>query len=339
LLGVADAPKDDGAPGVEPWGEFVGSIFKDLVKSEGFVEDKVILGECLLTAIVESGRFSEGLLAAGDLGSGFVSAVPCLVAVFPDLGDMVPEQSGDSQDPRWSVEVLGLVVDLAEVFTLEMAPFGTKPTKEKLIPADRLLLADEGLKGGGRELVQGKRGVSQPALEAMEKNAHEALASEEGSASSAESCEEFIDPGKPGGFGASEKMGSVLMRILTGGAAMRVRGIVAVDALAGGEQIVEEFHNECFLMVAAADGLAVTDPVNGIKYGGGPGGKGSDMLAEGRGRSSTPNYALDTGGNGSLTNMKLGRIGCQTDNRGWMQGGSRVHFASKLVGVNIQLGD
>ncbi len=78
----------------------MGSIFKDLVKSEGFVEDEVILGECRVAAVVEGGRFSEGLLAAGDLGSGFVSAVPCLVAFFPDLGDMVPEESGDSQDPR-----------------------------------------------------------------------------------------------------------------------------------------------------------------------------------------------------------------------------------------------
>ena len=63
------------------------------------------------------------------------------------------------------------------------------------------------------------------------------------------------------------------------------------------------------------------------------------MFAEGRGRSSTPHNAFYTGGNCCSINMELGRIGCQADDQGWVQGGSRVHFTSKLVGVNIQLGD
>ncbi len=78
----------------------MGGVFKDLVKSECLVEDEVILDKCLLAVVVECRSFTKGLLAVSDLGSSFVSAVPCLVAVFPDLGDMVPEQSGDSQDPR-----------------------------------------------------------------------------------------------------------------------------------------------------------------------------------------------------------------------------------------------
>ena len=78
----------------------MGGVFKDLVKSEGLVEDKVILGKSLLAAVVKCQSFTKGLLAASNLGSSFVDAVPCLVAVFPDLGDVVPEESGDSQDPR-----------------------------------------------------------------------------------------------------------------------------------------------------------------------------------------------------------------------------------------------
>ena len=68
--------------------------------------------------------------------------------------------------------MLGLVIDKAEVFALKVTPFGTKPSKEQLIPANRLLLVDEGLQGGSRELVQGEQGVGQPALEAMDEDAH-----------------------------------------------------------------------------------------------------------------------------------------------------------------------
>ena len=87
---------------------------------------------------------------------------------------------------------------------------------------------------------------------------------------SAERCEEFIDPGKTRGLGAAEEMRLALVGVLTGGAAMGVCGVVAVDALAGREQIVEEFHYKCFLVIAAADGLSVTGPVDGIKDGGRP---------------------------------------------------------------------
>ena len=100
LFSIADAPEDDGTPGVGPRGELMGGVFEDLVKGKCLVEDEVILGECLLTMVVERRCFTKGLVAAGKLGGSFVGVVSCLVAGLPDLGDMVPEQSGDSQDPR-----------------------------------------------------------------------------------------------------------------------------------------------------------------------------------------------------------------------------------------------
>ena len=74
----------------------MGCVFKDLLEGECLVEDKVILGKCLLAAVVKRQCFTKGLLAASNLGSSFVGVMSCLVAILPDLGDMVPEQSGDS---------------------------------------------------------------------------------------------------------------------------------------------------------------------------------------------------------------------------------------------------
>ena len=63
---------------------------------------------------------------------------------------------------------------------LEEAPFVSEAAEQELVPTDGVLLVNQGLDSGVRELIEGKRGVIDPTVDARDENADKAFTGSEG---------------------------------------------------------------------------------------------------------------------------------------------------------------
>jgi hypothetical protein len=61
-------------------------------------------------------------------------------------------------------------------------------------------------------------------------------------------------------MGAAKYMGTIFVRRLAGGASVVKGDFVSVNALAYGQQVVEQFDDEGLVVVESLDGLAVGRP-------------------------------------------------------------------------------
>ena len=220
---------------------------------------------------------------------------------------------------------------------LEKAPVEAEATKEKLVPANAVLLSEEGLDGGAGESVVGEGCVVDPTIDACDKEIQKDFASAEGSTAGAKRNEQVVVPGDACWVRALQGMRSILLGYKTSGAAVAVSDRVFVNAFTRREEVVKELDHKGFLGVATVEGLSVRGPVHFGECLWGPHGRCTNVLLKGCCGGSLADNLFDFGRDGPRGKMELNWIGAKADGTLRGRGGYGVKVASEVVGVDIEL--